>query len=103
MGLGLVIALLSGCASEKDEAMQSQAKISKNQAERIALTQAPGGTIKEGELEKEKGRLIWSFDISTPGSLDTTEVNVDAQRGQVVSVSKETPEQEKNEKRKEAK
>ena len=103
IGLGLVIALLPGCASEKDEEMQSQAKISKAQAERIALSHAPGGTIKEGELEKENGRLIWSFDISTPGSVDTTEVNVDAQSGQVVSVSKETPVQEKNEKKEEAK
>src|SRR6516165_1833114 len=97
IGLGLVIALLPGCASEKDEEMQSQAKISKAQAERIALSHAPGGTIKEGELEKEKGRLIWSFDISTPGSVDTTEVNVDAQSGQVVSVSKETPVQRSEE------
>jgi uncharacterized membrane protein YkoI len=100
---GLLVALMAGCASEKNEAMQSEAKISKAQAERIALAQAPNGTIKEAELEKEKGRLIWSFDITTPGSRDTTEVNVDAQSGQVVSVSKETPEQEKNEKKEDAK
>ena len=100
---GLLFALLVGCASEKKEALESEAKISKDQAERIAQAQAPNGTIKEGELEREKGRLIWSFDITTPGSRDTTEVNVDAQTGQIVNVSKETSEQEKNEKKEDAK
>jgi uncharacterized membrane protein YkoI len=78
--------------------LQAQAKISKEQAQQIALTKAPGGTVKEGELEKEKGKLIWSFDIATPGSKDITEVGVDAITGEVVSVEKETPEQQKKEK-----
>jgi uncharacterized membrane protein YkoI len=99
----MLVTLMAGCASEKSTALQSEAKISKAEAERIALEQAPNGTIKEGELEKEKGRLIWSFDITKPGSRDTTEVNVDAQSGQVVSVTTETPEQEANEKKAEAK
>jgi uncharacterized membrane protein YkoI len=98
-----LIALLAGCASDKNDASISGARISKAEATRIALAQVPNGAIKEGELEKENGRLIWSFDIRTPGSRDTTEVNVDAQSGQVLSVSKETPEQEKKEKKEEAK
>ena len=90
----------AGCASEKQEQaeLQAQAKISKEQAQQTALAKAPGGTIKEGELEKEKGKLIWSFDIATPDSKDITEVNVDAITGDVVSVEKETPEQQKKEK-----
>ncbi len=44
------------------------------------------------------GRLIWSVDITTPDSKDITEVNVDAKSGEVIAVTKETPEQEKNEK-----
>jgi|SRR5579862_3935378 len=95
----LLFGLMAGCASDKDDALQAGAKIAKSEAERIALAQTPNGTIKEGELEKEKGRLIWSFDITTPGSQDTTEVNVDAQSGKVVSMTKETPEQEKKEKK----
>ena len=91
---------LAGCASEKQEQaeLQAQAKISKEQAQQTALAKAPGGTIKEGELEKEKGKLIWSFDIATPDSKDTTEVNVDAITGDVVSVEHETPEQAAKEK-----
>jgi uncharacterized membrane protein YkoI len=99
----LLAGLLAGCASDKQQKLQAEAKITKGDAERIALAQAPNGSIKEGELEKEKGRLVWSFDITTPGSRDTTEVQVDAQSGQVVSVTKETPEREKQEKKEEAK
>jgi len=90
----------AGCASEKQEQaeLQAQAKISKAQAQQTALAKAPGGTVKEGELEKEKGKLIWSFDITIPDSKDITEVNVDAITGDVVSVEKETPEQQAKEK-----
>jgi uncharacterized membrane protein YkoI len=42
--------------------------------------------------------LIWSFDIATPDSKNTTEVNVDAITGDVVSVEHETPEKEAKEK-----
>jgi uncharacterized membrane protein YkoI len=100
----LAIGLFAGCASERHERhesqaqLQAEAKISKADAEKLALAQAPNGTIKEAELEKEKGKLIWSFDITTPDSKDTTEVNVDAITGQVISVEKESPAQEKKEK-----
>jgi predicted small secreted protein len=76
--------LAAGESSEVE--LLSQAKISKADAEQAALAKAPTGTIKEGELEKEKGKLIWSFDIKTPDSKDTTEVNVDAITGEVVNV-----------------
>lgn len=96
----VVIAVAAGCASEQQEQaeMQSEAKITKEQAQATAMEKAPGGTIKEGELEKEGGKLIWSFDIATPGTKNTTEVNVDAITGAIVSVSTESPESEKKEK-----
>lgn len=91
---------LAGCASEKQEQaeLQAQAKISKEQAQQTALARVPSGTIKEGELEKEKGKIIWSFDIAIPDSKDIKEVNVDAITGDVVSVDTETPEQQAKEK-----
>src|SRR5438093_6344410 len=64
-----VLTGLTGCMTEREEKeehkekeakLESQAKISKADAEKIALGKVPGGTIKEGELEKEKGKLIWS-------------------------------------------
>jgi uncharacterized membrane protein YkoI len=100
LAAALVAFGVTGCETEKQEQaeLQSQAKISKEQAQQTALAKVPNGTIKEGELEKEKGKLIWSFDISTPDSKDITEVNVDAITGEVVSVEKEAPEQQAKEK-----
>jgi hypothetical protein len=107
VALGLVASVFTGCETEKEhegkENLAAQAKITRAQAEQTALTKAPGGTIKEGELEKEKGKLIWSFDIATPGTTDITEVAVDAITGEVVAVDKETAADETKEKSKEKK
>jgi len=99
---GLLAAALMGCASGKEDhaKLAAQAKISKADAEKIALARVPGGTIKEGELEKEKGKLIWSFDIAKPGAKDITEVNVDALTGAIVAVEIETPKDQAKEKKK---
>lgn len=92
---------LAGCATkeQKQAKLAAEARISRADAEKTALAKAPGGTIKEGELEKEKGKLIWSFDIATAGTSDITEVQVDAITGEVVSVEKETAAQEAGEKK----
>ncbi len=93
---------LLGCATTKEDEgkLQAQAKISRSEAGKIALAKVPSGTIKEGEIEKEKGKLIWSFDIATPGTTDITEINVDAMSGEVVAIEKETPAQQAKEKKK---
>jgi uncharacterized membrane protein YkoI len=101
--VGTIMAVgLWGCATEKetDARLQAQAKISRTEAERIALAKVANGTIKEGEIETEKDKLIWSFDIATPGTADITEVNVDAMTGEVVAIGKETPAQQAKEKKK---
>ena len=103
-----LLAGLTACQTEREEKeehegkhakLEAQAKVSKADAEKTALNRVPGGTIKEGELEKEKGKLIWSFDISIPGSTDIKEVQVDAITGEVVSVETETAAQEAKEKK----
>jgi uncharacterized membrane protein YkoI len=95
--------LLAGCVSEKCEKqhqeakqakLMAQAKVSRADAGKTALAKAPNGAIREGELEKEHGKLVWSFDITTPDTKDITEVNVDAITGDVVSVEKESAESE---------
>ena len=97
----LAAALLAGCCTEKSEAkhkeakqakLMAEAKISKETAQQTALAKAPNGTIKEAELEKENGKLQWSFDVTTPDSKEITEVNVDAITGDVISVEKESAE-----------
>lgn len=84
--------LAFGCATAKN------AKVSRSDAEHTALNKVPGGTIKEGELEKEHGRLIWSFDIATPGTTTITEVHVDANTGEVEATERESEAHEKAEK-----
>ena len=94
------VALLAATGCETKH-LESEAKISRADAERIALEKAPGGTVKEGEFEKEDGKLVWSFDISRAGTKDITEVQVDAKSGAVVAVENESEEDEANEKEKE--
>jgi uncharacterized membrane protein YkoI len=72
----------------------------KHQAQTIALAKAPAETVRESELEKEKGKLVWSFDIATPGTQDITEVLVDVLTGDVVSIENETPADQAREKAK---
>jgi len=91
--VGLLATSLIACSSPNVE----DAKISKVEAQKIALARVPNGAIKESELENEKGKLIWSFDIATPGTKNITEVNVDAITGEIVAVDIETPEKEKAE------
>src|SRR4051812_34267509 len=96
-----LIGALAGCATEREQEskLESQAKVSRAAAEQTALAKVPGGAIKEGELEKEKGTLIWSFDISKPGTTDIAEVQVNAITGEVVSVENESAEKEAKEKK----
>jgi uncharacterized membrane protein YkoI len=61
----------------------------------------PRGTVKSSALEKEHGRLVWSFDIAQPTTQDLTEVQVDAKTGKVVSVEKETSAKEAREQKRE--
>ena len=101
--VALAAGLLAGCASEKSEQtkqarLEAKAKIARADAEKTALQQVPNGTVKEAEIEKEHGKLIWSFDIAVPDSKDIKEVAVDAMTGQVVAVETETPEQQAKEK-----
>lgn len=87
--------ILSVCCVAATQANEAQlakgAKITKSKAETIALAKVPHGTIKSAEIEREKGHLVWSFDISTPKTRDITEVLVDARTGEIISKQIESP------------
>ena len=91
---------LAACVSDKqsEAELKAQARVSEADARQTALARVPNGAIKESELEKEHGKIIWSFDVATPGTRDITEVNVDAITGAIVSVEHETAEQQAKEK-----
>jgi uncharacterized membrane protein YkoI len=94
-------ALLAGCATENSDSqarLMAEAKVSKDVAQQTALAKVPNGTVKAAELEKEKGKLQWSFELNTPDTKDITEVNVDAVTGEVISVDKESAASEAKEK-----
>lgn len=100
----LAVCALTGCVSWKCEKhachnkeaeqakLMAEANVTRADAEKIALGKVPNGTVKEAELEKEKGKLVWSFAITTPDTKDVTEVKVDALTGGVISVGKEPAE-----------
>jgi uncharacterized membrane protein YkoI len=78
--------------------LASQAKISKDSAQTVALAQvAAGSTVKSSELEKEKGKLIYSFDITVPGQAGVEELNISAIDGSVVAHEHETAAKEASE------
>jgi len=76
----------------------AESSFSEADARVTALAKVPDGTIKEAELEKEKGKLIWSFDIARPGTKDITEVNVNAVTGEIVAVDVEAAKDQAKEK-----
>ena len=88
-------------AIETQAQLQKEAKISMRKAKSIAIKQVPNGKIQSSELERENGKLIYSFDIKD--SKGITEVNVDAMNGKVVDVHNESPAKEAAEKKQEAK
>jgi len=85
----LAVGLIAGCKTESELALQAEAKISKADAQATAMAKVPNGTVKEGELERENGRLIWSIELNTPNTKDITEVNVDAITGEIVNIEHE--------------
>jgi peptidase YpeB-like protein len=92
--LAFVAALgLSGTifGAPSEAVLMKEATVSKAQAEKTALGKVPNGVIKSEELEREHGKLIWSFDIGTNGTKNITEVQVDAKDGKIVSVQTESP------------
>ena len=66
------------------------AKISMAEARGVALAKVPGA-VRSAELEHERGRWIYSFEIKPTGETRkiVREVNVDADRGTIVSLEVE--------------
>jgi len=83
--------------------LQKEAKIAESDARATALKEVPNGTVKSEELEREKGKLIYSYDISVPGKSGVEEVNVNAIDGSVVAKMHESAKTEKKEAKQEAK
>ena len=76
---------------EEKPGLLKRAKITPANARTSALAKVPGGTIQTVDIEEEKGKLIYSFDIKQNAKSGVEEVAVDAMSGSVVSVVHESP------------
>ncbi|HTJ22718.1 MAG TPA: PepSY domain-containing protein [Gemmatimonadaceae bacterium] len=96
----LVPAMASAQATYKrdlPDSLTKMAKISEEAAAKTALKRVKKGTIESVELEREKGTLIYSYDIKQPGKSGAEEVNVNAMTGKVVARVHESAATEKKE------
>jgi len=100
LGLAAAVILAGGSAAaqqpaaatykrEVPDSLRAQAKVSEDSARGLALVRVPGGTVQALELEREHGKLIWSFDIKVGGKPGITEVNVNALDGSIVGIEHE--------------
>jgi uncharacterized membrane protein YkoI len=92
----LTVVSISSGASDESRATHP-GKITKNRAERIALTKVHGGTIRSAELESANGHHFWSVYIAKPGSKNAREIRVDASNGHILAVQTERPEDQAEE------
>ena len=99
----VMMPLVAYAAPAKTTKATHQPKITLEAARKIALDKVPGATVKSEELEKEHGKLIYSFDLVVPGKTGIDEAQVDAMTGKLLGVEHETPKMEAAEKDKEKK
>ena len=88
---------------ESQAALKKEAKIAEADARKTALAAVPGGKVQSHELERENGKLIYSYDIKVAGKSGIEEVNVDAMTGAIVAQQHEDAKAEAKEKKAEAK
>ncbi len=88
---------LANAATVSQDALRAEAKVTEADARTTALAKVPNGTVQSSTLEKEHGKLVWSFDIARPSTKDLTEIQVDATTGAIASMKKESPAQEAKE------
>lgn len=70
---------------------KGDAKITKNEAEHIALKHHEGARVTAAKLEKVEGKLVWSIEILGPKAKQATQVTVDAMSGRILSQEKPKP------------
>ena len=90
-------------AAESQATLRKEAKVAEADARKTALAAVPGGKVQSHELERENGKLIYSYDIKVAGKSGIEEVNVDAMTGAIVAHEHEDAKTEAKEKKAEAK
>lgn len=71
-------------ASPRDS--KGPAKITKNEAEHIALKHFPGGRVAAAKMETVQGKVVWLVQIVPKDARPARRVEVDAVTGRVISL-----------------
>ena len=101
--LSASIASAQGKKVETQAELQKEAKMTMADARAMAMREVPGARVQAGEIEREGGKLIYSFDMKVPHKSGIDEVNIDAMTGKLVSKQHESPKAEKAEAKADAK
>jgi len=80
---------------EMQKELAKEAKISLEEARQTAVARVPG-TVIESELDKEKGKVVYEFEIRNKDN-KTFDVLVDAVTGEIVGVEAEDEEDDDTE------
>lgn len=88
---------------ETQAELQKESKMTMADARAMALRTVPNATIQAGEIEREGGKLIYSFDMKVPSRSGIDEVNIDAMTGKLVGRQHEAPKDERAEAKADAK
>lgn len=89
--------------SKEEATLRATVKVSEDSARAIALKVFPGAVVTAAEVEKEKGKVIWSIELTTRGKKGNDEVNIDAMTGKVLAKEHESDAKEAKEAKDEAK
>lgn len=87
--LSLILCFSLLQASARDS--KSGAKITKNEAEHIALKDHHGARVTAAKLETVDGKLVWSIEVAGRTTRQVTHVAVDAMSGRILSEIKKNP------------
>ena len=87
---------------ETQAQLRKDAKITSAKARATALKEVPNGRVQSSELERENGKLIYSYDIKVAGKPGIEEVNVDTITGAIVAHEHEDAKTEAKERKAEA-
>jgi hypothetical protein len=91
------LSLLALAAPAESTAADAPPRIDEQAARATALAAVSNGTVQSAELETERGRKVWSIDVSRPHSAAVIEILVDAKSGRIVSKRTESPREQKRE------
>ena len=67
----------------KPQAQKS--RITRDEAQHIALAQVPDGRVKSAQLQQKDGKGIWAVAIAKRGSDTATQIFVDATSGHILA------------------